>query len=268
MIRFRKVVKNSIREKPDGMQDEEFIGLLEDDFIQKRFEFRSNVSIYYAVAVTIFSVILFGLVFVWLSGSNFQTLFEKLSSQDFINREFATILSLSLSIGMIPPIIFAMARLLKTKQRNAELATINLHIHKYNHKILLKRQKEMSGVRIQQTPLMTTLKIHLRNSQDLLNRISEDSQRSGPNKKISGKSLEYLKDQMPTLRDFLLKLDNDRSKYEEMLGRQNGQYVYTVFFELITFLEKLEREDYSIDEIRKLRENIKSLIDSIIKEGY
>lgn len=206
----------------------------------------------------------------WLSGTSLQTLYSKLASQDFINKQFATTVYLSLTIGMIPPIIYAMSRLLKTKQWNAELASINLQIRQYRHKIISDRQREISGVRMRQTPLITTLKSYLRNSQDLLNRITEGSESSDHDlRKVSDKIINYLSPQIDTVKEFENKFKNDKFKYDEILGTENADNLSALFFDLFEFLDRIrDGKQYPVYRIIKLRKSIRKAVDMIKDEGY
>jgi hypothetical protein len=239
------------------MTDDEILKNLETEFIGKREEFRSNISIIYAIVVAVLSVVLFAGVFIWLlqpfiANGNFYLLLDKLAYQDFINNQFVTVVSLSLTAGLIPPIIYAMARLLKTKQRNAELASINLDIRHYRNRLMSTRQKEVFGKISEKEAEKEAQSIanYLRRFLNLLNYIQNNSQFTSEDIGITNIKDIPITEATEIYREFR----NKQSKLVPLLGGKVVRQLDLIFSHMMDFIGQLSaNRKYRKSEIENLR---------------
>lgn len=120
----------------------------EKDFSNKRDQYKFSMNIWISMAVGGISVLIFIIAFFSLLGLSYppegiQTFYKQLASKDFINNQFASILSLSLSLAMVLPIAYTIARNLQTQKRNTELSSLSLQIRHLRSKITIEKQKQI-----------------------------------------------------------------------------------------------------------------------------
>jgi hypothetical protein len=141
---------------------------LENKFNNKRKEypprFKTRQSI--AIVATGFGIFTFSFIFI-IGLSSLETLTNvasSLTSKEFLNNEFASSISLSVSLALIPIIIYSIARLVKTQQLNAELSTLNQEIRTVRGRIIEKNQAQSFTLKNEQLPRLISSDIELMHS--------------------------------------------------------------------------------------------------------
>jgi hypothetical protein len=129
--------------------DEQKLVKLKEDFNKKRFEYRSTRNIWYTVAVALTSIGIFIYMINFILGQSSShdivtTLRSSLVSKEFINTEFASAISISASFALIIPIMYTIARVMRTQQRNAEISNLNLEIRNIRSRIIQQKQERIT----------------------------------------------------------------------------------------------------------------------------
>jgi len=127
--------------------DAEKLVKLKEDFNKKRLEYRSSRNIWYTVAVSLTSIGIFISGFYFILGQSSShdvvtTIRSNLLSKEFINTELASAISISASFALIIPIIYTIARVMRTQQRNAEISSLNQEIRNVRSRIIQQKQEK------------------------------------------------------------------------------------------------------------------------------
>jgi hypothetical protein len=129
-------------EKNDGLSDEDELEILQKNFFNKRKKYTSNRNILYSILTLIFSTLIFLLVFFLFIPPSLLN--DQLNSREFLNTIFASSLSLAISSGLVPLIIYIIARNIAIQKHNEELSLLFLQIKHVRNKILLRKQRKNS----------------------------------------------------------------------------------------------------------------------------
>ena len=147
---FNKGRKSELNTNPTAEPtDEKKLVELEKDFNKKRYEYRSSRNLWYTVAVALTSIGIFIYTFNFLLGQSpsqdiVTTIKSKLLSKQFLNNEFASAISLSAAFALITPILYTIARVMRTQQRNAEISGLNLQIRNIRSRIIQQKQEKIT----------------------------------------------------------------------------------------------------------------------------
>lgn len=127
-------------EKNDNISNEDELEILQKNFFNKRKKYTSNRNILFSIVTLIFSTLIFLLVFfIFIPPS---LLNDQLNSREFLNTIFASSLSLALSAGLVPLIIYIIARNMSIQKHNEELSSLFLQVKHLRNKILLDKQRK------------------------------------------------------------------------------------------------------------------------------
>jgi hypothetical protein len=205
--------------------------------------------LWYSIAVALASIGLFiGILLITLgpffSTDSVTTIASKLSSKSFLNNEFASAISLSASFALILPIIYSIARLTKTQQRNAEISSLSLRIRDTRSKIVLKRQEEITYTsEVWSTIIGTDIKHMIESLENILHN----------NYKITDLNADIFKSLISRYSQYEGKL---RFKYAKYLGHKFN----IVDGAILSFIKLAERKDLQSLPLQENSERIKSTI--------
>jgi hypothetical protein len=132
--------KPNTLEKNHNISNEDELEILQQNFFNKRKKYTSNRNILYSIVTLIFSTLIFLLVFFLFIPPSLLN--DQLNSREFLNTIFASSLSLAISAGLVPLIIYIIARNMSIQKHNEELSSLFLQIKHLRNKILIDKQSK------------------------------------------------------------------------------------------------------------------------------